>query len=102
MLGQLERYFGRERLTPRVNRADGVEQLLVQGVLQQVTVRAGLQRTQGLRVARVSGKYDDARVGKFAADRIDRVEPTHLWHLQVHAGQDEAEGSPLRDSRAHD
>src|SRR5208282_3425662 len=43
MLRQLEGHFRGERLAPGVHRADGVEQLLVQRVLQKVATSAGLE-----------------------------------------------------------
>ena len=56
----------------------------MQGVLEQIGLRAGLERAQRLHIAGIGGQHDDARLRELAADRNDRIEPAHLRHLQIH------------------
>jgi hypothetical protein len=41
--------------------------------------------------------HDDARLGIFAANGDDGIEPAHLWHLQIHQGDIRAVRAELLD-----
>ena len=56
----------------------------MQRILEQVGLSTGLERTENLHVARVGRQHDNSCVGKFIANRNERVEAIHFRHLQVH------------------
>src|SRR5215213_4958211 len=70
----------------RVDLPDGVLELFEKHVFQQVALRAGLQRTVDIFVAIVSGKNDNARVGKFTANLRDCLHAAQHRHTKIHQG----------------
>src|SRR5208337_2430556 len=84
MLGNLIRDLRGKGLLPSMDRTDRLQQFLVQSVLEQVGLSAGLDRADNLHIASVGRQHDDSCVGKFISNSNERIEAVHLRHLQVH------------------
>src|ERR1051325_7749408 len=66
--------------------ADRLQDVVAGGGFQQIGHRAQHQRLLHARIARIGGEDDDARIGKLAADRGDRLQSVHARHLQIEHG----------------
>jgi hypothetical protein len=78
---KLGRAIGRYRFAPRGNRANGMQEFLVQEILQQVSLGTGLDRPLRLNVSGICSEDNDPRFGEFTADRDNRVKAVHFRHL---------------------
>src|SRR5438128_8772209 len=86
MLRELRGYFGQHSLLPGMNQTNRLQKLPPQETLQQVSSRAGFERTQDLNVSRVSRQHDDSRSREFPANRDHGIDAVHFGHLQIHQG----------------
>src|ERR1700736_2352176 len=98
MLGNLGREFGSQALVSSIDSPDRLQQFLSQQTLQEITLRAGLERALYLDITGISRQYNNAGSGKLAANRVDRVDTAHGGHLQIHEGDVRAVFSELLHS----
>ncbi len=68
----------------RVHNPNGLEQLLSDQVLEQISGSPGFQCPGRLDVASVGREHDDASIGKFGTNGGDRFDTAHVRHPQVH------------------
>src|SRR5580698_9146081 len=76
--------FGRHALLAGMDDPNSFQEFLPQLALHQIGSRSGLESTRNLNVAGMSRQHDDSCFRKFTANRSDRIDTVHLWHLQVH------------------
>src|SRR5688572_325964 len=67
-----------------MDRPDGVEQIRMERVLEQVTLSAGLESAENMYIALVRRQHDDPCVRKLRSNGDERVEAIHLRHLNIH------------------
>ncbi len=77
-------WSGCERLAAVTDVANGVHQLASQPALEQIAAGTELQCTHCARIAGVSRQHDDLCSGVDLVDALDRFDPVHARHLQIH------------------
>src|SRR5271165_830040 len=67
-----------------MNGSYGLQQFLMQRTFQQVPPSASFDCSLHLGVPGIGSQHDDPRFRSFVANRDQRVQPAHYWHLEVH------------------
>jgi len=84
MLGDFGSDFRTQPLSTPMNSPDRVQQFFSQQAFQEIPLCARLECALHLGITGVRRQYNDASFGKLAANRVDRVDTAHIWHLQIH------------------
>ena len=100
MLSDLERRLRRQTPLASMDRSDGLQQIRMERVLEQVALSTRLDGAEDVRVALVGREHDDLRIVKLRANGDERVEAIHLRHLQVHQRHVGPMGPELLDGLA--
>src|SRR5271157_218160 len=100
MLGYFVGRLWGKGLFPCMDGTDGVQQFLMQSILQQVSLSPCLECTENLYIAGVGRQHNNSCVGKLVANSNECVDAIHLWHLQVHQRDVGMERTELLDSLA--